>query len=156
MPEITTQKTLNTQERRAARQLWNNEYPESLKLDTEDEFDRYLENLSGKTHYLVSEEERLVGWAMIFQREQATWFAMILDASIHGKGIGSEILQQMKAAHPSLIGWVIDHGKAVKSDGTYYASPLAFYLKNDFTVQETIRLELPTISAVQVEWKTRN
>jgi hypothetical protein len=152
MPDITLHTRLNPFQREAVRRLWNSEYPESLQLETPEDFEHYLENLPEKMHYLVMENQHILGWGMTFRRETATWFAMILDSSIHGKGIGSQILQRMKLAHKELFGWVIDHGNAPKADGTLYLSPLEFYRKNGCLVDETIRLELPTISAVQIRF----
>jgi hypothetical protein len=152
MPDITLHTRLNPIQREAVRRLWNTEYPESLQLETPEDFGHYLENLSEKTHYLVIEDNRILGWGMTFQRETGTWFAMILDRSIQGKGTGSQLLERMKTAHRELFGWVIDHGEAPKADGTLYSSPLGFYLKNGCTIDPGIRLELPTISAVQIRF----
>lgn len=150
---ITTHTELDPLRREAARELWNNEYPESLELEAPMDFDEYLNRLSEQLHYLVKDDSGVVkGWAMTFRRDDETWFAMILDQAIHGKGIGSQLLQRMKAGHDGLLGWAIDHEQAIKADGSNYRSPLAFYSKNDFSVDADIRLETPVISAVRVSW----
>lgn len=143
---------LSTREREAVRTIWNNEYPEKLRLEAPEDFDRYLDNLPDQTHYLVKDGAALLGWALTFLRDDDRWFAMILDRSIQGKGIGSELLNRMKTTHPALLGWVIDHGNDRKTSGEPYVSPLDFYRKNGFGVDKGIRLELPTISAVRVNW----
>lgn len=147
---ITQTHELTPEERKTVRRIWNDEYPESLRLETPADFEQYLDNLSGKTHYLVKDGNTLLGWALTFERENASWFAMILDTSIHRKGIGSELLGRIKAENPLLYGWVIDHDTALKRNGTLYASPLGFYLRNGFSVEREVRLELPTISAVRI------
>jgi GNAT superfamily N-acetyltransferase len=148
--EIRQASGLTAEERETVRAIWNNEYPENLQLETPEDFERYLGNLSEKTHYLVKDGDVLLGWGLTFLREDERWFAMILDRSIHGKGIGSAVLDRMKAQHSTLYGWVIDHGNDRKTDGEPYASPLEFYKKNGFSVEADVRLELPTISAVRV------
>jgi GNAT superfamily N-acetyltransferase len=143
---------LTAEDQEALRAIWNNEYPEKLRLETPEDFERYLDNLADKTHYLVTNDAGLLGWAFTFLRDDNRWFAMILDRSIHGKGTGSELLNRMKSENHSLFGWVIDHSGDQKADGSPYPSPLDFYRKNGFEVDQEIRLELPTISAVRISW----
>jgi GNAT superfamily N-acetyltransferase len=145
---------LTAEEQEAARAIWNNEYPVNLRLETPGDFERYLSNLSEKTHYLVKDGDVLLGWGLTFLRDNECWFAMILDRSIQGKGIGSELLDRMKSQHPRLFGWVVDHGNDLKVNGEPYHSPMDFYRKNGFSVDANVRLELPAISAVRVFFTT--
>lgn len=149
--EIRRQETLSAGEHEQVRRIWNNEYPESLRLETSEDFDAYLEKLSDRVHYLVFGHGNVLGWAMTFQRDDVRWFAMILDASLHRTGTGSRLLDRLKTDNERLYAWAIDHDTAVKRDGNLYASPLAFYLKNGF-VKEEVRLEIPTMSGVRICW----
>ncbi|MBI3238162.1 MAG: hypothetical protein HYZ43_04850 [Flavobacteriia bacterium] len=50
----------------------------------------------------MSKQKNTVGWAMTFERENAVWFAMLLDDSMHGKGLGSVLLKRMQTDQPQL------------------------------------------------------
>jgi [ribosomal protein S5]-alanine N-acetyltransferase len=154
-PEIRRQETLSPDEHEQVRRIWNSEYPASLYLETAEDFDAYLEKLGDRVHYLVLENEQMRGWAMTFRRDDARWFAMILDARIQRSGIGSRLLQRLKSDNERLFAWAIDRDTAVKRDGSLYASPLAFYVKNGF-VKEEVRLEIPTMSGVRIRWELAN
>ncbi|TVZ26112.1 acetyltransferase (GNAT) family protein [Gillisia sp. Hel_I_86] len=144
---------LNSQEKQAVFKLWNQEYPKSLGYSKLEEFDSYLHGLSELHHVLVKDGfGNIVAWYSGFKREDGIWFAMILNASIQGKGIGTKLLEMAKQSNPLLNGWLIDHTNYLKNDGSIYRSPLKFYLRNDFFVLKQERLELPTISAVKIRW----
>ena len=139
-------------QKEAILRLWNKEYPEKLKYNTLSDFEEYLENLSGKNHYLlVNNEGQVKGWAFTFTRDEEKWFAIILDSSIQAQGYGTKMLQALKEKETLLNGWVMDHNDAIKADGTTYRSPLVFYIKNDFAISNT-RLETEKISAVKITW----
>ncbi len=145
---------LNLQEKQAVFKLWNQEYPKNLSYSKLEEFDSYLLGLENPHHVLVKDElNQIWGWYVDFKREHEIWFAMILDASIQGKGIGAQIIEKAKNSNKILNGWVIDHVKYLKKDGSTYRSPLGFYLKNNFKVVKETRLELPKISAVKIIWR---
>lgn len=144
---------LNSEEKEAVFKLWNQEYPKSLNYLKMEELESYLNGLSELYHVLVKDElDNIVGWYSDFKRDNEVWFAMILDNSIQGKGIGSKLLTAAKERNEKLSGWVIDRQENLKSDGSFYLSPLAFYLKNDFVIEKETRLELPHISAVKIKW----
>jgi GNAT superfamily N-acetyltransferase len=146
-------KNLNSEEKEAVFKLWNQEYPKSLSYSKMDEFDSYLSGLSELYHVLVKDElDNIVGWYSDFKRDNEIWFAMILDDSIQGKGIGTYLLNTAKKRNKNLSGWVIDKSENLKSDDSFYLSPLIFYLKNDFIIEKETRLELPQISAVKIKW----
>ena len=133
--------------------LWNIEYPIGLQYSQIADFESYLGSLMGKCHILLlNEKKHVIGWYVHFYREQERWFAMILDTNYQGKGWGSAILKLAKEKENSLNAWVIDHNRDVRASGEIYRSPLDFYLKNGFNLVPDIRLELPNISAVQVNW----
>lgn len=152
--KIIEQQALTKEQQPQVISLWNKEYPDTLSYQTEEQFDDYLKGLKEPQHLLLTDEQGILqGWAITFEREEATWFAIILDSQLHGKGLGSRLLDSLKLKHKILNGWVIDHDRAIRSDGTPYRSPLGFYLKNDFKLLSDTRLELDKISAVKIVWE---
>ncbi len=136
--------------------LWNNEYPHQLAFSALADVDAYLNNLHHQTHYFaIDETGQIRGWAFKFVREGEKWFAMILDSSVHQKGLGTKLLSELKQHEKELNGWAIDHERYTKSNGDIYSSPIQFYLKNDFVVCNESRLETETLSAVKIRWNNQ-
>lgn len=134
--------------------LWNNEYPAKLSYKTLQDFEIYLEKLTEQSHILmINKNEEIKGWYFDFIRENEKWFAIILDSKLHGKGLGTRILNIAKENEIDLSGWVIDHNSDIKKNGEIYRSPMEFYLKNGFKRLKTVRLELEKISAVKIKWR---
>ncbi len=135
------------------RHLWNREYPQSLNYDSLEKMNNYLNGLKGLSHHLVYDKSHnIIGWCFSFSRDDEKWFGIIVDSKWHGKGLGSWLLEKIKAESNMLNGWVIDHHNFVKSNGALYLSPLSFYQKNGFSVLSNERLETDTISAVKIRW----
>lgn len=133
--------------------LWNNEYPEQLNYNSFTEFEHYLKPLTNQNHLLLlNHKNQIQGWAFTFKRENEKWFSLILDSKIQRCGYGKLLLDKMKESEKLLNGWVIDHNNDVKKNNEAYISPLNFYLQNNFTINETIRLETETISAIKITW----
>ena len=150
---LTKTTFLKPEEKLAVFKLWNQEYPKSLSYSKMEEFDSYLTALENLQHVLVKDEQNnICGWYSDFKRDNEVWFAMILDISIHGKEIGTRLIESAKKSNNTLNGWVIDYADYPKNDGSIYRSPLEFYLKNDFKILKESRLELPKISAVKIMW----
>lgn len=148
---------LNEQANKQVFDLWNNEYPEKLSYNDLSEFDNYLQNLNNLNHFLLTKEVDLIlGWALTFDRDNEKWFAIILSEKIKGKGFGRKMLDELKKIENILNGWVIDHNNDRKKNGLIYVSPLEFYEKCGFEIQNDIRLELDKISAVKIKWTTEN
>ena len=146
--------SLNPVQKAVVIELWNEEYPAKLVYENAHEFDQYLDGLSKKEHLLLLEETgRMCGWALLFERDGAKWFAIILDSIIHGKGYGKLLLDTLKSKGYPLNGWVIDHDRDIRRNGKPYLSPQGFYIKNGFTTRPEVRLELEKISAVKIEWE---
>lgn len=151
--KIESTKELNDQAKKAVVALWNTEYPEKLAFENLDKFNQYLDNLSNLTHFLLSNENDLiVGWTFIFERENEKWFAIILSEKIKGNGFGRKMLDVLKQKETILNGWVIDHNNDKKNNGKSYLSPLKFYEKCGFETLTNERLELDKISAVKIKW----
>lgn len=145
---------LKSRFKEAVYDLWNKEYPQNLAYFQLSDFDNYLAKLEDQSHLLLVDEQGLIkGWYFDFIRENEPWFAMILDSKIQGKGWGTQLLNLAKENADTLNGWVIDHDRDLKVDGSVYKSPLAFYKKNGFDLIASERLELENISAVKIKWK---
>ncbi|MCX8531623.1 N-acetyltransferase [Chryseobacterium luquanense] len=151
--KITNSHQLNQQQKEQILQLWNNEYPEKIAYKDMASFENYLEKLNEVNHFLLSDTDKIYGWAITFIRDNETWFAVILSENLHGKGWGTKILSILKKNKNELNGWVIDHNSDKKLNGDFYRSPLEFYIKNEFEVLTDIRLELEIMSAVKIKWK---
>jgi len=152
--KIVQKEILSLEEKETLHELWNNEYPAKLNLKTIDDFELYLNGISETKHYLLFDDsDKIHGWTFTFLREDENWFAIILNSEIHGKGIGSLLMNEIKKNNTSLNGWVIDQENEIKHNATFYKSPLQFYIKNDFIVCSEIRIENEKLSAVKINWK---
>jgi len=151
--EVIHTTELTDEQRTAIFTLWNEEYPGQLKYKDLDGLDIYISNLPAAKHFIYLEHGVILGWAVKFSRESDTWFAIVLNSSIHNKGIGTLLLDKLKDGENSLSGWVVDHNQYLRANGQAYPSPLNFYLKNNFSIDQTLRLESPQLSAVKVRWQ---
>lgn len=144
---------LNETQKEQIFDLWNTEYPEKLVYHSMADFESYLSRLTEQNHYiLLDTNDKIKGWAITFIRENEKWFAIIISGKLHGKGIGTEMLNELKKKESILNGWVIDHNSDKKHNGDRYRSPLEFYIKNGFKVIHETRLELEVMSAVKIKW----
>ncbi len=133
--------------------LWNRESPQYIVHDSVAELEKYLDKLDNVIYTLTLDEEgKIVGWFADFDRDGGRWFVMLLDASIHRKGIGSALLTKAKERHDILNGWVVDHPNEKKLDGDPYLSPVDFYLNNGFEIVPDVRLEPVYLSCVKMVW----
>ncbi len=144
---------LSRYQKQFARDVWNNEYPQTLFHRTDDTFDAYLNSLDDVNHYFIEIDNVTVGWFMDFVRQGDKWFAVIIDRASHGKGLGQRVLQYLKTHNSCLYGWVIaEDSSYVRTDGSPYLSPLAFYLNHGFEICEGETLVTDKINAVKVVW----
>lgn len=135
-------------------ELWNDEYPEKICYKDLCEFESYLEELSRIKHYLiVNDLNQIYGWAFTFLRENEDWFGIIIDSKIRGKRFGTLLLDELKRNTSVLNGWVIDRQNDMKRNKELYLSPLEFYTKSGFIVNQNIRMENDKISAVKIRWE---
>ncbi len=152
--QIIEQNELTSTQKNRIVELWNAEYPENLAFSEVSKFDVYLSERPHQKHFLLMNTvDEIVGWACVFERESARWFAIIIDGGQQGKGLGAKLIDALKAAENQLFGWVIDHSDSRKSNGETYQSPLGFYRKIGFTVHEGERIEKDGISGVKIEWE---
>ncbi len=70
--------TLSADHHQQIRQLWNREYPERLKHDTDTSFAEYLQPLDNPRHMLlINDRDEVQGWLFVFERSGQDWFSMI-------------------------------------------------------------------------------
>jgi len=156
MKTITTT-TLSDQQKQAALNIWNTEYPVRLLMPGMDEFDAFINTLINPKHYLlINETSEIAGWAATFSIETTRCFFIMLSGSVHGKGHGTLLLNELKKDGTQLFGWAIDHDNDIKADGKPYPSPISFYRKNDFTINTDLRLENEQLSAVNILWSGKS
>ena len=130
--------------------LWNEEYPLKLK----DRLALLLEDNTKTIHfYLLDKFEQIIAWSVLFEKEQDLRFSILVSRKHQKQGLGSILLTEMKKENLAFSGWVIDHDSDLRSDGSNYASPLNFYLKNGFSIDESCRLNNEMIKAVLVRYK---
>lgn len=135
-------------------ELWNAEYPERIVYKDISEFENYLEGILSLKHYfLINGLNQIFGWGFTFVREEDNWFGIIIDSKVQGKGFGTLLLDELKRNTSVLNGWVIDHQNDVRRNKESYLSPLGFYTKNGFMVNQNVRLENDKISAVKIRWE---
>ena len=144
---------LNTAQKEDIRRIWNQEYPHQFVHPDLASLEGYLQKLGKPIHFLITEADQIQGWLVTFNRDGARWFSIILDSSIQGKGLGSQLLNAAKKEEIELNGWATDHERDVRADGQAYASPIGFYLKNGFEVLKGTRLEQGLNSLVKIQWK---
>ncbi|SHM42170.1 GNAT family N-acetyltransferase [Mucilaginibacter sp. OK098] len=150
--KITIQTSLNPEQKAAALKMWNTEYPVKMQIPGMEEFDKFLNTLIDPKYYLfIDEMDGIAGWAATLSGPVRSFFIMLSDA-YHRKGYGTILLNELKKEGPQLFAWVIDHNNDLKSDGRPYPSPIDFYLKNEFTVNNELRMENEQISAVNILW----
>jgi predicted GNAT family N-acyltransferase len=129
--------------------LWNQEYPKNLM----NRFSILLGDATNYRHFILENEaQQIVGWAVLFDKENETRFSIIVGEASKGMGLGGRLMDALKQACPCFYGWVIDHDNDIKNDGSIYRSPLTFYLKHCFEVLSDQRLDTPIIKAVKVKW----
>lgn len=112
--QFQTVELLSPDEKRQIMELWNREYPAKLVHAELTAFEKYLDALEKPTHILVRLNDRIVGWATKFYRDQSRWFAIILSSSIHGQHIGSILMEQIKANESLLYGWLLTMTRILK------------------------------------------
>lgn len=130
--------------------LWNEEYPLKLK----DRLALLLEDNTKTIHfYILDKFEQIIAWSVLFEKEQDLRFSILVSRKHQKQGLGSALLTEMKNEDLAFSGWVIDHDLDLRSDGSNYMSPLSFYLKNDFSIDESRRLNSEMIKAVLVRYQ---
>ncbi len=134
------------------RLLWNAEYPKQVSYGTTEELSEYLGKLSSLKHIILTDSKGAYkGWLFLFERNDLPWFAMILSRDIQGLGWGRKMLEMAQQESEMLNGWVVDHDRYLRSDGTAYPSPSAFYKKLGFRIGRQ-RFETENLSLAHIIW----
>lgn len=155
--KITRQNDLSKEQKSRIVEMWNAEYPLEIAHSGISSFDEYLNKVTDKKHFLLIDETgEILGWAMMFERDGAKWFAIIVDGKVQGKGFGLKLLDALKAAENHFFGWVIITDEYKKANGENYRSPLLFYKKIGFKVHENEQLIKQNIKGVKIEWNGEN
>jgi GNAT superfamily N-acetyltransferase len=145
---------LSEAQKQAVHQLWNEEYPVQIMHKDIGELEAYLNNLTEPHHYLaVNDDNEICGWAFAFDRDNERWFAIIVGKGAQRRGLGSLLLNKLKADEQILNGWAADHDNDRKRNGEVYKSPLGFYEKNGFEIRKDIRLDHPSLSVIKISWR---
>ena len=148
--KIFKTKILTDRQKEDINALWNSEYPVKLK----DRFPILLDGAAWHNHYIIEDlNASVIAWATDFEKENQVRFSIIVSSSHKGKGLGSALIDRLKAEHIEFYGWVIDHDDDVKLNGELYKSPMAFYLKHDFEVLNEQRIDSEMIKAVLIRWQ---
>ena len=153
---LTEREGLSSYEKQSLINLWNRDYPQERSHSSLNSFNLYLDRLSNAKHFLLKElsDGQIKGWGFKFYRDNAQWFAIILSATIHSKGLGRMIIELLKLQESELNGWVIDHDLYKKTNGDTYFSPLSFYEKCEFEILPEQRIKSDILSAVRIKWTT--
>jgi len=155
--KILEQNSLDSAQKLRVVEMWNAEYPAKIAYADVSGFDEYLNQFKTKRHFLAFDENgEIAGWALIFDRDDAFWFAIIIDEKAQGKGLGKKLIETLKKAEKCLFGWVIEHDNNLKLNGEKYRSPLGFYRKLGFRIHSTEKLLKQGISGVKIEWNADN
>jgi len=144
---------LTAQQKEIITRLWNAEYPESLKYESVEGFEAFLNKQTNRLHFLLFDEtDEIRGWLMTFTRESERWFSVIVDGKCQKKGFGTALLNEIKSRETNINGWVVAHDGYFKSGGEKYLSPLGFYRKNGFTLLQNETLENSGLDAMKINW----
>lgn len=145
---------LNQQQQFELLKCWNEVYPLNLKFDDLGKMKIYFDGLQKLEYFLLIDSSiPATAFSFRFIRDEELWLAMLMPPSMQGKGYGSILIEELTENINSISAWVVDHERDVKADGSPYISPLLFYLKERFEIQEGVRLETDTISAAKLVWK---
>ena len=153
--QLVKRASLSDTEMETIREIWNNEYPESL-YNTKEEFKKYLATMETATHYLAcNANDTLCGWLCTFMRDNTLWFVLLVHGNAQRKGIGSQLIHRCQQDNYELTGWIIDRNKLKKRNGETYPSPMRFYEKLQFHVTEEYK-HLPIMVTRKILWKSES
>lgn len=144
--KISTTPSLSASQIAQIAAIWNAEFPITLQ----DKFYALLNNANAWQHFLVEDNAQVLAWGGIFAQKADTRFSLLVAARAQGKGLGKQLIAQMRQHAGELEGWVVDQHDALKLDGSRYTSPLPFYQKLGFEVLPHQRFDTEELRSVRV------
>lgn len=146
---ITKTKIISQLQTEQINALWDIEFPEKLN----GRYPLLLEEATSFDHYIIEDDaQKIIAWAVIFEKDQQIRFSLIVAANQQQKGLGGLLIERLKSDNQEFYGWVIDHNDDLKTNGEHYLSPLPFYLKHGFEILNDQRIDSPMIKAVLIKW----
>lgn len=146
---ITKTKIISQLQTEQINALWDNEFPEKLN----GRYPLLLEDARSFDHYIIEDDaQKIIAWAVIFEKDQQIRFSLIVAANQQRNGLGGLLIERLKTDYQEFYGWVIDHNDDLKTNGEHYLSPLPFYLKHGFEILNDQRIDSPMIKAVLIKW----
>ena len=139
--------------REELRAIWNLVYPQGIAQRTIEDTNTFLDSKDNRSHYLVLENGKLIGWSFTFARDGQNWFSILVHPNYQQKGIGKALVKCMQANNDELCGWMVDKKGYKTLAGKRYYIPLDFYKALDFFVIENCRFDSDLLCSVKIEWK---
>jgi len=131
--------------------LWDAEFPHTLQH----KFYALLESARAWQHFIVEADGQVLAWGGIFTQNNDTRFSLLVATQDQGKGLGKQLIAQMRQYAGELEGWVVDQADVRKQDGSLYPSPLTFYQKLGFEVLPAQRFDTEQLRSVRVRLKAQ-
>ncbi|MHA1973435.1 MAG: GNAT family N-acetyltransferase [Candidatus Hodarchaeales archaeon] len=138
---------------------WNSEYPVIIDRNTVKGVQRTFMKNTEHWDLLVAKKKSTnesVGLLVLqheFLNDRKNWFTIVIDRKYQRKGIGSKLIEKAKQLVDQLHGWVIPFNDYKKEDGSYYKSPINFYLKLGFKIGDDYYVEKKDLHLVEVYWE---
>lgn len=145
--EIHITKNLSQTQFEQVNKLWNEEYP----INLQNRFEFLLKDVANYNHYLIEKDNKILGWAVAFEKDNETRFSIIVKKKFQGKGLGSLLIDKLKIDLGEFFGWVINHNNDRKANGDFYRSPLSYYQNMGFEVIEDERIDNAILKAVKIK-----
>lgn len=152
--KIETQSQLMSEDESSIFNVWNSVYPREVCFNTNGDFSTFLSALAAQTHLIIRDEQRnLLGWLMLFDREGARFFVLLVGEGQSKKGIGTSLVREMMRLEAEVQGWVVPHSHYQRSDGAPYISPMPFYKKLGFEELDEVRAK-NGLETVRIRWRS--
>lgn len=135
-------------------EIWNKVYPKQIAYKDLSGLESTLDTYKNPTHFMIKNAEQMMGWCCVFDRQDARWFALIIDGEHQCLGLGTRLLNIAKDHETELFGWMTPRENYVKTDGSVYRSPQNFYIKHGFVITEE-SFETEVLYTVKIAWKKR-
>ena len=150
---IIQKNILNQYDKAFVYACWNEVYPERFCFNEYIQFELYISQLQSQRHFmLLNDFQNPIGWLCTFEREEQTWFVMLIDNRYKNKQGVSQLLKAAKSVYEELIGWMIVDDEAICKNNIPYQSPVEFYKKNLFQSVPNTREVIRGIYLEKMRW----